>query len=103
VAYASSSRRTPLGRFGKPEDISEAVAWLPRFVLQYPGELQFLHPSLLTSASWLTGQVVYVDGGFLAAGLPYLEGLARPTESAARLGLGYFSGYSRVISHRPRG
>jgi NAD(P)-dependent dehydrogenase (short-subunit alcohol dehydrogenase family) len=51
--------RTPLGRFGQPEDIAEAVAWL------------------LTRARWLTGQVVYVDGGFLAAGLPYLDGLAR--------------------------
>jgi NAD(P)-dependent dehydrogenase (short-subunit alcohol dehydrogenase family) len=52
--------RTPLGRFGRPEDIAEAVAWL------------------LTSARWVTGQVLYVDGGFLAAGLPYLEGLDRP-------------------------
>jgi 3-oxoacyl-[acyl-carrier protein] reductase len=52
--------RTPLGRFGRPEELAEAVAWL------------------LTRASWLTGQVVYVDGGFLAAGLPYLEGLERP-------------------------
>jgi NAD(P)-dependent dehydrogenase (short-subunit alcohol dehydrogenase family) len=52
--------RTPLGRFGQPEDIAEAVAWL------------------LSDARWLTGQVIYVDGGFMAAGLPYLEGLERP-------------------------
>ncbi len=52
--------RTPLGRFGQPADIAEAVTWL------------------LTRASWLTGQVIYVDGGFLAAGLPYLDGLPRP-------------------------
>lgn len=52
--------RTPLGRFGQPEDIAEAVAWL------------------LSDARWLTGQVIYVDGGFMAAGLPYLDGLERP-------------------------
>jgi glucose 1-dehydrogenase len=50
--------RTPLGRFGEPEDVAEAVAFLA------------------TRASWTTGQVLYVDGGFLAAGLPWLEGLA---------------------------
>jgi NAD(P)-dependent dehydrogenase (short-subunit alcohol dehydrogenase family) len=52
--------RTPLGRFGQPEDIAEAVVWL------------------LGDARWLTGQVIYVDGGFMAAGLPYLQGLERP-------------------------
>jgi NAD(P)-dependent dehydrogenase (short-subunit alcohol dehydrogenase family) len=52
--------RTPLARFGQPEDIAEAVAWL------------------LSDARWLTGQVIYVDGGFMAAGLPYLAGLERP-------------------------
>jgi 3-oxoacyl-[acyl-carrier protein] reductase len=52
--------RTPLARFGQPEDIAEAVAWL------------------LSDARWLTGQVIYVDGGFMAAGLPYLSGLERP-------------------------
>ncbi|HTU28634.1 MAG TPA: SDR family oxidoreductase [Solirubrobacteraceae bacterium] len=52
--------RTPLGRFGEPEDIAEAVTWL------------------LRDARWLTGQVIYVDGGFMAAGLPYLDGLERP-------------------------
>jgi NAD(P)-dependent dehydrogenase (short-subunit alcohol dehydrogenase family) len=50
--------RTPLGRFGEPEDIADAVAFLA------------------TRASWMTGQVLYVDGGFLAAGLPWLEGFA---------------------------
>lgn len=51
--------RTPLGQFGQPEDIAEAVAWL------------------LSDARWVTGQVLYVDGGFMASGLPYLEGLER--------------------------
>ncbi len=46
--------RTPLGRFGEPEDIAEAVAWMA------------------TEARWLTGQALYVDGGFLATGLPDL-------------------------------
>jgi NAD(P)-dependent dehydrogenase (short-subunit alcohol dehydrogenase family) len=50
--------RTPLGRFGEPDDIADAVAFLA------------------TRASWMTGQVLYVDGGFLAAGLPWLEGLS---------------------------
>jgi NAD(P)-dependent dehydrogenase (short-subunit alcohol dehydrogenase family) len=55
--------RTPLGRFGQPEDIAEAVVWL------------------LGDARWLTGQAIYVDGGFMASGLPYLEGLERPRET----------------------
>jgi NAD(P)-dependent dehydrogenase (short-subunit alcohol dehydrogenase family) len=50
--------RTPLGRFGEPEEIADAVAFLA------------------TRAAWMTGQVLYVDGGFLAAGLPWLEELA---------------------------
>jgi NAD(P)-dependent dehydrogenase (short-subunit alcohol dehydrogenase family) len=33
---------------------------------------------LLSDARWLTGQVIYVEGGFMAAGLPYLDGLERP-------------------------
>jgi NAD(P)-dependent dehydrogenase (short-subunit alcohol dehydrogenase family) len=52
--------RTPLGRLGTPDDIAEAVAF-------------FAGP-----ATWVTGQAVYVDGGFMAAGLPYLDGLTRP-------------------------
>lgn len=49
--------RTPLGRFGKPADIAEAVAF-------FAG-----------AATWVTGQALYVDGGFMATGLPVLEGL----------------------------
>lgn len=44
--------RTPLGRFGRPEEIAEAVHFLSR-------------------STWMTGQTIYVDGGFLAAGLAY--------------------------------
>ncbi len=44
--------RTPMARFGKPEEIAEAVAFTTR-------------------ATWMTGQTVYVDGGFLASGLAY--------------------------------
>lgn len=47
--------RTPLGRWGTPADIAEAVAF---FVAQ---------------STWVTGQALYVDGGFLATGLPVLE------------------------------
>ena len=49
--------RTPLGRLGAPEDIAEAIAFLAG------------------PASWTTGTVLAVDGGFLAAGLPALDGL----------------------------
>ncbi|CDR06437.1 SDR family NAD(P)-dependent oxidoreductase [Streptomyces iranensis] len=49
--------RTPLGRFGQPADIAEAVAFF------------------IGGATWVTGQALYVDGGFLAAGLPLLKGM----------------------------
>jgi glucose 1-dehydrogenase len=52
--------RTPMGRFGEPEDIAEAVAF-------FAG-----------TARWVTGQVLYVDGGFMATGLPLLQGLEAP-------------------------
>ena len=37
---------------------------------------------LVDQASWLTGQAIYVDGGFLAAGLPLLTGLGLTGEAA---------------------
>jgi len=55
--------RTPLARFGRPEDIAEAVAFLA------------------TRASWMTGTVIYVDGGFLATGLPILQGMVGGSDS----------------------
>jgi NAD(P)-dependent dehydrogenase (short-subunit alcohol dehydrogenase family) len=57
--------RTPLGRFGTPADIAEAVLFL------------------VDRASWLTGQALYVDGGFLAAGLPVLTGLGADSEAVS--------------------
>jgi NAD(P)-dependent dehydrogenase (short-subunit alcohol dehydrogenase family) len=54
--------RTPLGRWGMPDDIAEAVAFL------------------VLRARWMTGQVIYVDGGFLATGLPLLPELPRHTD-----------------------
>jgi NAD(P)-dependent dehydrogenase (short-subunit alcohol dehydrogenase family) len=49
--------RTPLRRWGTPDDIAVAVRFL------------------LRDAQWLTGQVIYVDGGFLATGGPVLDSL----------------------------
>jgi NAD(P)-dependent dehydrogenase (short-subunit alcohol dehydrogenase family) len=49
--------RTPMGRFGTPADIAETVCFL------------------ISDAAWLTGQAIYVDGGFLATGLPLLAQL----------------------------
>ncbi len=47
---------TPIKRFGTPRDIAVGV----RFFLQ-------------EDAEWVTGQTLYVDGGFLACGGPWLE------------------------------
>jgi NAD(P)-dependent dehydrogenase (short-subunit alcohol dehydrogenase family) len=52
---AAELGRTPIRRFGFPLDIAVAV----RFFLQ-------------AEADWVTGQVLYVDGGFLACGGPVL-------------------------------
>ena len=54
---AHEMARTPLQRLGTPEDIAEAVTFFA------------------AHASWVTGQALYVDGGFLAAGLPLLPGM----------------------------
>ncbi|XP_062095508.1 tropinone reductase homolog At5g06060-like isoform X2 [Humulus lupulus] len=45
--------RTPMGRVGEPKDISSVVAFL-----------------CLPAASYVTGQVLYVDGGFTVSGFP---------------------------------
>jgi NAD(P)-dependent dehydrogenase (short-subunit alcohol dehydrogenase family) len=52
---AAELARTPIKRFGDPRDIAVAV----RFFLQ-------------PEADWVTGQVLFVDGGFLACGGPVL-------------------------------
>jgi glucose 1-dehydrogenase len=54
--YRNELERTPLGRLGTPDDIAAAVRFLAR------------------DARWMTGQVLYVDGGFLAAGLTMAPG-----------------------------
>ncbi|MEM1329926.1 MAG: SDR family oxidoreductase [Planctomycetota bacterium] len=45
--------RTPMGRVGKPEEVAAAIAFFAS-----------------TDASFITGQTLAVDGGFMAAGLP---------------------------------
>ncbi|MBV9817918.1 MAG: SDR family oxidoreductase [Solirubrobacterales bacterium] len=42
--------RTPLGRFGKPSEIASVIAFL-----------------CSDAASWVTGQTLPVDGGFLCS------------------------------------
>ena len=49
-AQAALLARTPLSRTGTPEEIAEAVRWL------------------LRDASYVTGQVMRVDGGRMLAG-----------------------------------
>jgi NAD(P)-dependent dehydrogenase (short-subunit alcohol dehydrogenase family) len=49
-AYLAKLReRYPLGRFGEPREVGDAVAWL-----------------LSDAASFITGTAICVDGGFLA-------------------------------------
>jgi Tropinone reductase 1 len=50
-AYARIIERTPLGRIAEPEEVARAVAFL-----------------CLPASSYVTGQVLSVDGGFLAYG-----------------------------------
>jgi 3-oxoacyl-[acyl-carrier protein] reductase len=53
------ARTLPLGRYGTPEDIAEVVAFL-----------------CSTAARYVTGQVVYADGGYTSAGADFYR-LAR--------------------------
>ena len=59
VINAGFLERTPMGRFGQPEDIGRVALFLAS-----------------DYANWVTGQILYVDGGQSLMGLPrYLEGL----------------------------
>jgi NAD(P)-dependent dehydrogenase (short-subunit alcohol dehydrogenase family) len=59
TAYKTAyMKEIPLGKLGEPVDIAEAVLFL-----------------CSDAARWLTGQTLYVDGGFLAGNLS-LQGLA---------------------------
>jgi NAD(P)-dependent dehydrogenase (short-subunit alcohol dehydrogenase family) len=52
-------RHTPMGRFGQPEDIAQAVLYLASPL-----------------SAWVTGHLLVVDGGQSLRGLPlYLENL----------------------------
>lgn len=55
---ASELGRTPAGRLGTPFDIANGV----RFFLR-------------EDADWVTGQTLYIDGGFLACGGPMLDSM----------------------------
>jgi NAD(P)-dependent dehydrogenase (short-subunit alcohol dehydrogenase family) len=57
AAAKHDRERTPLASPGQPEDVVAAVRFLAR------------------DARWMTGQTIYVDGGFLATGLPLLDEL----------------------------
>ena len=48
-AWQALADMHPIGRLGKPEEVGEAVAWL-----------------LSDAASFVTGQILFADGGFLA-------------------------------------
>jgi 3-oxoacyl-[acyl-carrier protein] reductase len=55
-------RHTPMGRFGQPEDIAQAVLYLASPL-----------------SAWVTGHLLVVDGGQSLRGLPlYLENLMAP-------------------------
>jgi 2-deoxy-D-gluconate 3-dehydrogenase len=47
--YPEISSRIPQGRWGRPEEIAEAIAWL-----------------VSPASGYVTGAVVPVDGGYLA-------------------------------------
>ena len=49
-ARAAIAKCLPVGRFGEPDDIAKAVSWL-----------------CSDESSWVTGQVIFVDGGFTAS------------------------------------
>ncbi len=55
---ASELGHTPIGRFGTPFDIANGV----RFFLR-------------EDTDWVTGQTLYIDGGFLACGGPMLDSM----------------------------
>ncbi|GAG16677.1 unnamed protein product [marine sediment metagenome] len=50
-ALAEAARRHPMGRIGEPEEVAAAVAFLAS-----------------DEASFITGAILPVDGGYLAAG-----------------------------------
>ncbi len=52
--YKSILKRTPLGRIGEPQEVASLVAYL-----------------CLPCASYITGQTIAVDGGYMASGWQY--------------------------------
>lgn len=62
---AERARRTALGRMGRPSEIAEAIAWVAS-----------------PEASYMTGQTLVVDGGFLADGRTGADVHAEPPTHA---------------------
>jgi NAD(P)-dependent dehydrogenase (short-subunit alcohol dehydrogenase family) len=63
-SVAHDLSRTPLGRWGRPDEIARAVRFLA------------------VDAPFMTGEVVTVDGGFMAAGLAFFGGVQPPAPGA---------------------
>jgi 3-oxoacyl-[acyl-carrier protein] reductase len=63
-ARAAIAACLPVGRFGAPEDIANAVSWL-----------------CSAESGWVTGQVLFVDGGFTASHGQYFRAARKAAQA----------------------